>query len=33
MTNKQIVEYLRTMREKTMSKYIKADEGKKLKKQ
>jgi nitroreductase len=33
MTNKQIVEYVRTMREKTMSKYIKAGEGKKLKKQ
>ena len=28
MTNRQIVEYVRAMREKTMSKYIKAEGGK-----
>jgi len=32
MTNRQIVEYVRSMREKTMSKYIKADEVEKRKK-
>jgi 5,6-dimethylbenzimidazole synthase len=32
MTNKQIVEYVRSTREKTMSKYIKADEVEKRKK-
>jgi len=31
MTNRQIVEYVRSMREKTMSKYIKADEVEKRK--